>query len=217
MRPLTFTTHKDMLPINGRPIMEYTMEFLPDEITEVIIVVNYLGDQIRNHFKDGFRGRKMKYVNQDKLNGTGGAIHACKDLLEDKFLVVMGDDLYYKKDLEKVLKEDLAILASEVDDPTRFGVLKTDEKGNLIEIIEKPQIKERSLISTNAFSLNKKFFDYELVPISDKEFGLPQTLAKMAKDYPVKILKATYWQPIGYPEDLKKAEEELPKFLNYAE
>ncbi|NTV41506.1 MAG: nucleotidyltransferase family protein, partial [Candidatus Moranbacteria bacterium] len=202
-----------MLLVDGKPILEYTIDFLPEEINEFIIVVNHLGAQIREYFGEYFKGRKIKYVVQEKLNGTGGALQACKDQLSGKFMVVMGDDLYYKKDLEKILTYDLAILAYEVEDSTRFGVLKTDAEGRLIEIIEKPKLKERALISTNAFVLNDKFFNYDLVPISETEFGLPQTLAKMAKDYPVDIVKATRWLPVGYPEDIEKAQEIIDKFI----
>ena len=214
MQPLTYDIPKGMLIVKGKPILEHTIEFLPKEIDEVIIVINHLGEQIRKYFGDFFNGRKIKYIIQEKLNGTGGALQACKDQLSGKFMVVMGDDLYYKKDLEKILSHDLAILAYEVEDSTKFGVLKTDAQGRLTEIIEKPKKKERALISTNAFVLNDKFFDYELVQISEAEFGLPQTLATMAKDYSVDILKATQWLPVGYPEDIKKAEEIIGKFTD---
>ncbi len=214
MQPLTYDIPKAMLVVKGKPILEYTIDFLPKEIDEVIIVVNHLGEQIREYFGECFNGRKIKYIMQEKLNGTGGALQACKDQLSGKFMVVMGDDLYYKNDLEKILSHDLAILAYEVEDSTKFGVLKTDIQGRLTEIIEKPKVKERALISTNAFVLNDKFFDYELVQISETEFGLPQTLARMAKDHPVDILKATQWLPVGYPEDIEKAEKVIDKFTD---
>lgn len=214
MRPLTYKMPKPMLPIKGKPLLEWTLSFLPKEISEVIFIINYLGEQIQNYFGDEWKGRKIKYVFQKELNGTGGALHACKDLVKGKFLVVMGDDLYYKKDLENMAKEDLAILAQEVDDPSRFGVLKTDENGELIEIVEKPKMEGKAFVSTNAFTLNEKFFDYDLVQITEKEFGLPQTLAVMAKDYPVKVMKTTRWMAIGNPDDLKKAQTEIEKFLS---
>lgn len=213
MRPLTYEIPKPMLLINGKPVLEYTLSFLPKEIDEVIIVVNYLGEHIKKYFGQEWKGRKIKYVFQDELNGTGGALHCCKDLVNRKFLVVMGDDLYYKKDLNNMLKEDLAILAQEVNDPSRFGVLKTDENGKLIEIVEKPEMEGKGLVSTNAFILNKKFFNYDLIQITDKEYGLPQTLAVMAKDYPVKVMKTTHWFPVGNPEDLEKAQTEIEKFM----
>lgn len=214
MRPLTYETPKPMLLVKGKPLLEWTISFLPAEVDEVIIIVNYLADQIKNYFGSEWKGRKIKYVVQKELNGTGGALHACKDLVKGKFLVVMGDDLYYFKDLEKMIREDLAILAQEVDDPSRFGVLKTDENGKLIEIVEKPQMEGKAFVSTNAFTLNTKFFNYDLVPVSEKEFGLPQTLAVMAKDYPVKVMKTTRWMAVGNPDDLAKAQAEIKKFIS---
>jgi len=215
MQPLTYDIPKAMLPIKGKPVLEYTLDFLPEEIDEVIIVINHLGDQIKNYFGDEWKGRKIKYITQETLNGTGGAVRICKDLVKGKFMVVMGDDLYYKNDLKKLLDYDLAILACEVEDSARFGILETNESGDLIEIIEAPHAEGRALTSTNAFILNEKFFDCELVPkkIGDIEFGLPQMLAKMAKEYPVKILRSTRWFPIGFPEDLTKAEEVIDKFI----
>lgn len=213
MRPLTYDIPKPMLLIKGKPVLEYTLSFLPEEIDEVIIVVNYLGEHIKKYFGKKWKGRKVKYVFQKELNGTGGALQTCKYLVNEKFLVVMGDDLYYKKDLENMMKEDLAILAQEVDDPSRFGVLKTDENGKLIEIVEKPKMEGKGLVSTNAFMLNKNFFDYDLVPVSDTEYGLPQTLAVMAKDYPVKVMKTTHWMAVGCPEDIEKAQTEIEKFI----
>lgn len=213
MRPLTYDIPKAMLPIKGKPILHYTISFLPEEVDEVIIVVNYLGEHIKKYFGGNYLGKKIKYVIQEKLDGTGGAILNCKDLLKGKFLVLMGDDLYYQKDIKSLMNYDLGALAYEVPDPRRFGVFKTDENGNLISIIEKPQTLENKLANIGVYMLNEKFFDYDLAPVSETEFGLPQTLVKMTKDYPVKVIRAAYWHPVGYPEDLKKAEEILRNFL----
>jgi len=215
MRPLTYDIPKAMLPVKGKPVLEYTIDFLPEEINEIIIVINHLGDQIKNYFGDEWKGRKIKYVMQEKLNGTGGAVKICQDLVKGKFMVVMGDDLYHKDDLAKLAKEELAIMAKDFDDAERFGIFETDENGNLVNIIESPHNLKSGLINIGAYVLNEKFFDCEMVPkkTGDIEFGLPQALAKMAKEYPVKIVKATHWLPIGFPEDIQKAEEVIDKFI----
>lgn len=213
MNHLTENNNKNMLKINERPLLEYKLDALPEKIDEIIFVVGYLKGQIEEHFGDNYKGKKIKYVVQKELNGTGGAIHIAKDLLKDNFLVMYGDDLYNKKDIEELIKYDLAVLAKEIEDVTRFGILNVDEEGNLTEIVEKPKESESKLAAIGLFVLNKKFFDYDLVPVGGGEFGLPQTLAKMAKDYPVKIVKAQYWHPIGYPEDIKSAEKVISKFL----
>lgn len=213
MRPLTYDIPKPMLPIKGKPILEYTISFLPDSVDEVIIVVNYLGEHIKKYFGKKFLGKKIRYVLQKELNGTGGAIHDCRKFLGGKFLVLMGDDLYHKDDIRKISEKELAVLAYKVSDPTRFGVFRTDAKNHLIDIVEKPKTKEHKLVNAGAYSLNKNFFKYDLVAISETEFGLPQTVAKMAKDFDVKIIPAKIWHPVGYPEDLKKAEKILDKFI----
>ncbi|MDI6777909.1 MAG: sugar phosphate nucleotidyltransferase [Patescibacteria group bacterium] len=214
MRPLTHDIPKPMLKINGRPTLEYILDSLPDDIEEIIVVVNYLGEQIKKYFGDSYKGRKIIYAFHEALDGTGGAVHSAKKFLKGKFLVLNGDDLYFKTDIEKLIREDLGVLGWEVDDPSKYGVIKTNEKGELVDIIEKPKIPDFRLINTGAIVLDKRFFDYPLVQITDTEFGLPQTLAQMAKDYPVKVLKATHWMAVGNPEDLEKAQREIKKFIS---
>ena len=213
MKHLTRATTKPMLKIKGKPILEHKINALPKKIKEVIFIVGYHGSHVVSHFKRYFDGRRIIYVIQTNLNGTGGALHLAKSILKDKFLVMMGDDLYHKKDLENLLKHDLAVLGYEVKDPSQFGVIRTNKMGNMIDIVEKPKRSKYKLANTGVYVINKKFFDYDLVSIGKGEFGLPQTLARMAKDYEVKVEKAQAWHPIGSPEDLKSAEKVIKEFL----
>lgn len=213
MKGLTRATTKPMLKIKGKPLLEHKINALPKKVKEVVFVVGYHCEHILKHFKRYYNGKKIIYVFQHNLNGTGGALHQARCVLKDRFLVMMGDDLYHKKDISDLLKNDLAILGYEVDDPSLFGVIKTDSKGRMIDVIEKPKNSRHKLANTGMYILNKKFFDYDLVPIGNGEFGLPQTMAQMARDYEIKVEKARAWHPIGRPEDLKKAEEILHQFL----
>lgn len=213
MGNLTLHTPKPMLKIKGKPILDYKIRALPEEIKEVIFVIGHYGEEIKNYFGNEFDGRSIKYAVHEVLSGTGGAIHAAKDLVKNNFLVIMGDDLYCRKDLKRMMESDLSILAREVDEPSRFGVLKTNKEGHLIEVIEKPQGFGKSLVNAAAYVLNKKFFDYDLVSIGGGEFGLPQTMATMAGDYKIKVEKATDWFPITSPEDLAAAEKIIEKFM----
>ncbi|MDO9230910.1 MAG: sugar phosphate nucleotidyltransferase [bacterium] len=213
MGNLTMATTKPMLKIKGKPILEHKINALPKKIKEIIFIVGYRSMDIISHFKRYYGGRRIIYVFQTNLNGTGGAIHLAKSILRDNFLVIYGDDLYSKKDIQKMLKHDLAVLAKEVDDPSKFGIIKKNKKGHILDIIEKPKKSKDNLAATGVFMLNRSFFDYELVSVGNGEFGLPQTMAKMAKDHKIKVEKATYWHAIGNPEDLKKAEKVLHKFI----
>lgn len=219
MADLTNDTPKSMLKIKDRPILEYILANLPDEISEVVIIIGYKGDLIKTYFGEEYKGKKIKYVVQEDLNGNAAALHLTREFLGEKFLVLNGDDLYQKSDLEKLTNcEPLAFLAKELDEPGRFGVIKTDNDGNLLEIIESgtPRDESIKLVNIGAYLLNKNFFNYPLVKkstkIDEKEFGLPQTLATMNKDYKIKVEKANFWQSLGYPEDILKAEEIIHRF-----
>jgi NDP-sugar pyrophosphorylase family protein len=179
---------------------------LPKEIDEIILVVGYLGEQIRNHFGDEFEGRKIKYVKQKDLFGTGHALHLCKSILKEKFIVMMGDDIYNKDDIKRCIKHDFVILVSEVGGKFSGGRIKLNKDGNLEDIIEGTHKRNTSLVHTGLCVLTEKFFDYDLVQLEGrKEYGLPQTLVKMAKDYSVKIEKATSWYQISDLKGLERA------------
>jgi NDP-sugar pyrophosphorylase family protein len=215
MKSLTRNLPKPMLKIKGKPLLEHKINALPKKIKEIIIIIGYRGEHIINYFKRYFAGRRIIYVYQHNFNGTGGALHLAKSVLRDKFLVIMGDDLYHKKDLEELIKYDLAIMGYEVSDPSLFGVIKTASRGHMLDVIEKPKRSPYKLANTGAYVISKDFFQEDLVDIGRGEYGLPQTLARMAgkNKIKIKVTKARAWHPIGNPEDLKKAEENLHKFL----
>src|SRR3989344_405602 len=94
MGALTRNTPKPLLKIQDRTLLEHNLTAMPDEIDEVVLVVGYLDDQIRNFVGKEFLGKKITYVHQEKLRGTGHALSMCKGVLQDRFLVMNGDDLY---------------------------------------------------------------------------------------------------------------------------
>jgi bifunctional UDP-N-acetylglucosamine pyrophosphorylase/glucosamine-1-phosphate N-acetyltransferase len=206
LRPHTLTTPKPLLPVAGRPILEWNIAELPPSIEEIILVVGYLKDRIIAHFGSAWRGRKIVYVEQRELLGTGHAVQCCRGLVDRRFLVLNGDDLYAGADLAELAARDLAILAKPSEVSGRFGALRTDAHGRLLEIAENSDEPAGSLVNTGAYALDQRFFDYPLAPIRNgREFGLPQTLVRVAADHPVEIVQAGFWVPIGYPEDLAKA------------
>ncbi len=214
MGELTNDIPKPLLKISGKPIVEYTLFNLPEEISEIIFVIGYKGEMIRQQFGDEFNGKRISYVEQKELNGTAGALWLAKDILRDKFLVLMGDDLYHRDDLRKIIRHDLAILIKAINEPSRFGVVETDKEGNLVRVVERPQNPKSNLVNTGAYVLNLKFFDYALVPVyNGTEFGLPQTLAQMADKYKIKVERAEAWHPNTIGNDLAKAEEVVRKYF----
>ncbi len=209
LRPLTDNTPKPMIRVGGRPILEWSLEALPRTVDEVVLVVNYFKDQIERHFGGEWRGRRIRYVLQEELKGTGHSVHIAADALRERFLVLNGDDLYLPADLERLAANELAILGLRVSDKGRFGFLATDAEGFLSGVTEDGQ-GEGNIINIGAYVLDRGFLEYDLVPIKHgKEFGLPQTVAVMAADRRVKVTVADAWMPIGFPEDVAAADRWL--------
>lgn len=215
LRPLTFTMPKPLIKVAGKEILFWILENLPDIIDEIIIVVGYKGDVIKKHLGRGFRGKIISYVNQGQLKGTAHALRRARSFIKskEKFLVLNGDDIYSKADLEKLCSmKDLALMAFEVSDPSNFGIIKIDKNQNLIEIIEKPvgltgDLKHYAAIG--AYLIDERIFEVDLVKIDATEYGLPQTISLLSSQTPVKILYAKAWIPCGTFEDLANAHKIL--------
>ena len=213
LKPLTDKTPKPLLEIaDGMTIADRILDVLPARVKDVIFVVNHLEEQIRARYGTEARGKNIFYVTHEKLDGTAKALWACSHLLGDNYLVLHGDDIYDPQDLEKIADHPLALLAHERHGVPTGGHVLVDEKGHLANIRDYPEIAAgRHLLNTGAYSLNKTFFAYEpeLINAASNEYGLPQTLAKIARDHEVKVHRANSYMQINTPEDLRRARRML--------
>lgn len=207
LRPLTKDTPKPLVSINEKPILEYTLKQLPDSITEIVLVIGYKKEKIKAYFKKRDNKRKITFIEQDNFKGTADALFQCERIIssQESFLVLNGDDLYKKEDLNKLCEHKRALLGKHTENPEEFGVIELNQEGKLKNIVEKPKDRDEGLINIGCYLLDSKIFNFDPVQITEKEYGLPQTVAKMAKEHPVEVVKAKFWHPIGYPEDIKKA------------
>lgn len=211
MRPLTDKTPKPMLQVAGKPILHHTFTALPEEIKEVILIVGYKQEQIRDYFGQEFLGRKIEYV-ECPVVGTGAALHKAKDILKERFLVLMGDDLYSQNDLEECLRHKWSFLVFKTDKAKhqRMGKIEVSPDGNFKGISGSGDVlpNEERFIGCGAYVLGKQFFSYPLVKLSkSEEFGLPQALVGLADDFSIKLVQAKKWFPTCHPEDLLEAEK----------
>jgi len=205
MRPLTHTTPKPLLRVNGKPIMEYIFDSLPAEITEVIIATLYLGEQIQSHFGAERNGKKITYVDGSN-RGTAYSFLATKKYLNDeRFILIQGDELTDEVDINNCLQHELSILTFEPENPSACGMAHLRPDGTIKRIIEKPK-KTKSKIAVNGVMvLNTNIFNYT-PEITKGEFYFSVMVDKFARDHkvvPVHLQKTIIG--ITEPSDIERA------------
>lgn len=219
MTELTGEVPKPMLPVAGRPLLEYKIDALPDEIEEVILVIGYQGGVVQKHFGERYGNKRILYAEQKKLDGTAGALWVASPLLHDRFLVMMGDDIYAKEDvLTCVAKTDnWLLLVQQLPEMHRAGSVQIGADGYIAGIIESDREDEArgesGIASTNMYVLDTRVFSCPMVPkhAGSLEFGLPQTVVAAAKQLGVSLepVFTDKWIQITAPNDLVQAAEML--------
>jgi bifunctional UDP-N-acetylglucosamine pyrophosphorylase/glucosamine-1-phosphate N-acetyltransferase len=212
MMPLTTDTPKPLLKVRGKALIDYTLDLLPEDVSEIIIVVHYLGDQIAKHMKVHHPHLPVRILWQEECNGTAKALELAKPYLKrERFVLLFSDDLHSKDAVLEAAKHDLAIVAKAADLPERFGVLQLDNTGFLREIVEKPEKPATNLVNVGIHVLDDRIFKYRAPQHPNGEYYVTDMINQLAKEAPVAVVKTDFWLPIGYPEDIKKAEDILKK------
>lgn len=214
MKELTQATPKPMLTVFGKTLIEHKLDSLPSEVDEVILVIGYQGQVIRDAFGESFGRRTIRYVEQETLDGTMGALALARPFLTDRFIVMMGDDLYAREDIEACFgNPDWSVLVEDTKTMASGGRMVMSEEGNIIGIEEGDHTGKPGLMNTNLFVLDPRVFEYPMVPkaAGSDEYGLPQTVVAASKvsGIPLQAVMATSWIQITAPEDLAKAERLL--------
>ncbi|MBS7257865.1 MULTISPECIES: bifunctional sugar-1-phosphate nucleotidylyltransferase/acetyltransferase [Methanobrevibacter] len=226
MRPLTLTKPKTMLPVAGKPIMQYNIESLRENgITDILLIVRYKEEMVRNYFGDGSEfGVNITYKRQKDFLGTADAISYGKDFIEDSLIVLNGDiildDEIISDFINKYddLKPDTLMLLTEVEDPSAFGVVEIDE-GHIKSIVEKPKKEEApsNLVNAGIYIFNEDIFDkIEKTEVSQRgEYEITDSLTMQIEDGKNVMGHKTDkdWIDVGRPWELIEVNEELIKNL----
>jgi len=206
MGELTKTTPKPLLTYGGENLLENKLKNLPSNATEIILVINYFGDQIKKYFGHSFNNIPITYVEQKETLGTAHALWECRELLNDYFMVLMSDDIYSKDDLEKMSKiseNKWAILAYPDKPNVKAGKIVKDETGYFKEFYNDfSGTSPYNLIYTGVCVLTPEVFNRDMVKISNGEYGLPQTFSQFVDKKQIAVLETTNWIRITKPEDL---------------
>lgn len=198
LRPHTDTCPKPLLPVQGRPILDWIVGALPP-IDRLVVVVNYLAEQIEDYLATQKHVANWTTVRQTEPLGTGDALMSCRGAIAgDRVMVLNGDDLIGRADLAKLAEVPMGILAHPVDTPESFGILFRKPDGTLDRIVEKPQgLAAPQLANIGGYLFPKSVFDLTL-PLSPRgEYEITDAVAQLAAANPFHVVEAGYWLPIG--------------------
>lgn len=143
LRPHTYLTPKPLLRVGGKPVMSYILDDLQElGIHEIVFVIGYLGDVIKEYMSKEYPDIRPEYVVQEVQDGTAGAVKLAEPFVDEEVLILFVDTLF---DADLSMAKSLApewsgvIWAKEVEDYQRFGVIVTDSDSAMTRIVEKPK------------------------------------------------------------------------------
>lgn len=212
MMPLTADRPKPLLELLGKSLLERVFESLPEEITEIILVIGYKGEMLRERFGASFHDKKITYVEQKEQLGTGNALMICRPHIEpgEYFLIIYADDVHDKEAIADAIRRNRpAVFVARVQYPERFGVVVVDDNGRILGLEEAPKEPKTDLAVTGAYFLNADIFNYPPVLEPRGEYYINSMLLPYMRDHEVYAEIEKLWIPIGYPEDIGKAESML--------
>ena len=208
MRPLTAELPKPMLPVADRPLCAHTADAAIEAGTdELIFVVGYEADAVREHFGEEYRGIPVKYATQDEQLGTAHAVRAAREHLEGDFAVLYGDDLYDAASIRELFESTPGISAYRADNPSNYGVLDTDGD-RVVGVTEKPDNPDTDLVSAGACILPSEAREWLDVEMSERgEYELTDVLDRVFAAYEVSFTELDRWMGVGRPWELLEANE----------
>ncbi len=144
LRPHTLTTAKPLIPIAGKPMVHRLVEDIaklcPEKINYIGFIVNpSFGKQVEDDLIAVAKavGAVGKIYYQEQALGISHALLFAKELFEGKVIVAFADTLF-KADFKLDTSREGTIWVQKVENPSQFGVVKLNTKGEIVELIEKP-------------------------------------------------------------------------------
>ncbi|EMA69045.1 UTP-glucose-1-phosphate uridylyltransferase [Halorubrum aidingense JCM 13560] len=226
LRPLTDDKPKVLVEVNGTPLIEDVFNNLIDSgATELIVVVGYKAEQIIDRYGDEYDGIPITYTHQREQLGLAHAILQAEPHVDGDFMLMLGDNVFRGNlgDVASRQKEDradAAFLVEEVpyEEASRYGVLDTNEYGEITEVVEKPDDPPSNLVMTGFYTFTPAIFHAcHLVQPSDRgEYELPDAIDLLIQSgRTIDAIRLDGWRiDVGFPEDRDRAEERLDELAD---
>lgn len=214
LQPLTFQTPKCLVPVCGKPLIEYWFDlFELYGINDILINTSHLSEKVRDYINNNSRGLNITLTYEETLLGSGGTIKKNRDFVkgEESFFIFYADNLT-NINLDKMLqfhnmrKRDFTLALFRVNNPKECGIVELDNESNIISFIEKPESPVSNLafagIMLGCPSLISYFPDRDIFDLGHDVLPL---IAENASGY----IMDDYLLDIGTPEKLDQAENDV--------
>ncbi len=220
LRPMTISTPKPLLHAAGVPFLAHQLSrAAASGVVRAVLATAYRGDMFEDRLGDGSSfGLELDYVMEDSPLGTGGGIRNAADRLscgpDDPVLVLNGDvlsghDIGAQLDLHRAADAAVTLHLVEVDDPSRFGCVPTDDRGRVTAFLEKTPAPVTNRINAGCYVFKRRVIDRIpagcVVSVERETFPGLIEAGEPVLGYP----DTAYWLDVGTPEAFVRASCDL--------
>jgi D-glycero-alpha-D-manno-heptose 1-phosphate guanylyltransferase len=200
---------KPMAPIHNKPFLAYVIDYLIAQgVTQVVLSVHYLAEQIENYFQSAYGDISIRYALEDEPLGTGGAIINSLGLIDAaRPVFVLNGDTFLKLNYQKMyalhtLGAQLTMSLRRVADCSRYGIVTT--MNNIVTAFQEQGSARAGLINAGVYLLNPEIFQTYSLPRQfsfEKDFLFPNINLLQPRAFVVD----DYFIDIGVPADYARA------------
>jgi mannose-1-phosphate guanylyltransferase len=207
LRPLTSTVPKPVVPLVDRPFIRFMLDWLRSHgVDDVVMSCGHLASGVRNVLGDGSAfGIRLRYVEEPRPLGTGGALKFAESLLEERFLMLNGDvltdmDLTAQLAQHEKTGATATLALTPVEDPSAYGLVRTRDGGEVTEFVEKPAPDQ---IDTHNISAGAYVLERSVLGLLEPEQPASierDVFPRLVGDGLYGFVSDGYWLDIGTPE-----------------
>ena len=218
--PFTRYTHKTLLPLHRRPVIDYALATIRRAgIRDITIIGNRFIGQIAQHVGTGLEGENIHYVIEEEPRGVGHALNLARPHVEgSRLLVYFSDNIgtYELADDVSAWRDSAdppgcLLLGRTVPDPERFGVAVFDDKGEFVDLEEKPESPSSQMAIGGIYLYDEDFWTYmdKEMAAKGKDFSITDVNRRYISSgkATLRIIDDHLWLDCGTPDALLQASQ----------
>lgn len=211
--PMTLYTHKTLLPLCGRPIIDYVLSSVRSAgIEDITIIGNRFINKIQDHV-----GEEIEYVLEKEPLGVANALQLARRTNEDGALLIWFSDNITNLDLSEIVatfSSGAMLLTREVEDASSFGIAVLKE-GKISDVIEKPQSDVGNLAIGGIYFFDETFWQRLDATQYLPDFSISEITRQYIQEGSVETINVgeNTWIDCGTPESLQRAAQMVEEGL----